>query len=666
MWRGLVAGSMGLCLASLMGCRGADPSTIASEPVSPAAMLPKFRLPWERKVPGKADQYDDYRLAHPEWYAITKPPSVAGFRAHTQWEQSQVFLIPYRTDLPAAIRQTIVDIVVAALPAIDVLVAVPSASAEAALVSALKAQGVSQDLLDDRLHSYVVALDSIWLIDYGPVPLVRGSDGAIAFADFRYYHPRVYDDAFPTKVGWFFGTETYRAPMDWEGGNFQGDGEGTCYTSQGTLWENPGYTWEEIRRILKDYLACEQLVVLKPLVGEGTTHIDMFLKLGGRDLSVLGLYRPAQDATNAKVTAENKAILEGVRLLDGTPMRVVTIPMPDNKGTFEKVWRTYANSAFANGVNLVPVYSINKDLEAQAMDGWRAAMPDFVHVPILSDEIITWGGAVDCITRQVPVGPFAPWNEPGSCQDGQCVAGGEGAHDGPCASDAECMSPAWVCPCNDCSGACGGTPPECGDITFEGCCEPDGTLLYCEDGLRSLECGSYDQCGWNPQGRFYDCDYGAEGPAGFPKACPGPGLPDEVVTPDEAEPDVGPGEDPGMVEAEDPDDRAAGPEDAPDVTTSEDGPGAEVGGSEGPGEDVSSSLEPDLSGAVPDPGPSDPGAAGEDLSPEIGGSPTGRGAGGGCASGAAGSLGLAIWMLGMAGMALVAGSRRRRGSRRGG
>ncbi len=530
----LVAGLVASGLGSSPGCRSPDPHLVEPDPTSPPAMLPKYRLPWERRVPGKADQYDDYRLAHPEWYAITKPPSAAGFRAHTQWEQSRVFLIPYRTDVPSGIRQTIVDIVAAALPAIDVWVVIPSASVQTALVSALKAKGVSQDLLDDRLHFLIVTLDSIWLIDYGPVPLVRDSDGAIAFADFRYYHPRVYDDAFPTKAGWFFGTETYRAPMDWEGGNFQGDGEGTCYTSQGALWENPGYTWEDIRGILKDYLACQQLVILKPLAGEGTTHIDMFLKLGDRDLAVIGLYRAGQDATNANVTAENKAILEAVRLLDGTPMRVAAIPMPDNKGTFEKVWRTYANSAFANGVNLVPVYSVNKDLEAQAMDGWRAAMPDYEHVPILSDEIITWGGAVDCITRQVPVGPFAPWNVPGSCQGGGCAGGGGEAHDGPCESDTECMSPKWVCPCNDCSGACGGPPTPCGDITFEGCCEPDGTLVYCEDGLQSVTCGSYDQCGWDPQGLFYDCGYAAEGPAGFPKACPGTDVPDEVEGTDAA------------------------------------------------------------------------------------------------------------------------------------
>ncbi|MBM4387133.1 MAG: agmatine deiminase family protein, partial [Deltaproteobacteria bacterium] len=330
-----------------------------------SVMLPKYRLPHEKLKAQKGDQYSDYRLANPEFYAITATPS-GTFRHHNQWEDSQVFFIPYMKSLPAAIKNTITDIVKNTIDYIPVMVAVTSQSNADDFVVKLKNAGVSQAVLDEYLSFFIVALDSIWLIDYGPIPLVNGKN-EIAFADFKYYHYRIYDDAYPTKLGNYMGVNTFRAPMYWEGGNFQGDGEGTCYTSQGTLWENAGYSWDDIKKILKDYLKCDNLIILKPLAGEGTAHIDMYMKLGAKDVVVVGNYTEAQDSQNKKVMDDNIQILDAVSFNDGKDLKVFVIPMPDNKGSYEKIWRTYANSALANGLNLVPVYSVNKDLEALAM-----------------------------------------------------------------------------------------------------------------------------------------------------------------------------------------------------------------------------------------------------------------------------------------------------------
>ena len=50
---------------------------------------------------------------------------------------------------------------------------------------------------------------------------------------------------------------------------------------------------------------------------------------------------------------------------DGSSIDVVRIPMPSNSG--QNTWRTYANSLFVNGVNLVPVYSDDTSKEAAAL-----------------------------------------------------------------------------------------------------------------------------------------------------------------------------------------------------------------------------------------------------------------------------------------------------------
>jgi V8-like Glu-specific endopeptidase len=73
-----------------------------------------------------------------------------------------------------------------------------------------------------------------------------------------------------------------------------------------------------------------------------------------------------------------------------------------------------------------------------------------------------------------------------------------------------------VCPA-DCSAA------SCGDVSFEGCCS--GQLLeYCDGGkLQMIHCGGNPSCGWNAEGKYYDCGTpGAADPSGAnPQACTG-------------------------------------------------------------------------------------------------------------------------------------------------
>jgi agmatine/peptidylarginine deiminase len=491
----------------ILGCQMED--TEIKYQTGKKKMLPAWKLPEEMKIPGKADQYDDYRAQHPEWYAVTVAPDKTGFRSYTEYEDVQALLLAYPESQGSSVNASMTGMVKATIEVVDTYVVVPDSNAKSSFTTALKNAGITQAKIDAKVHFLTYALDSIWMVDFGPFPIV-GTDSTIAFADFRYYQPRIYDDAIPTKLGNLWGVTTYRAEMDYEGGNFTADGLGTCYYTQGAFWENPDKSEKDIKDLLKKYLGCTNHVVLAPLPGEGTTHIDMFFKPVSKGAVVHG----KGGSTNVSNTLEQDYnILKAVVLTDGSSLTIFRIPMPYQS---DGVWRTYTNSTFVNSVNLVPVYDNYTSKETEAMNVWKQAMPSWTHVGIASDEIITWGGAMHCISRTIPKGTYSKWVASGSCVDGKCQSG-SGGYNGECGTSADCSGPAWVCNYNDCGGT---EPAGCGDITYEGCC--DGNLLkWCEyNKLQSQNCSN--GCGWNSSKKYYDCGYTGSDPSGnFPKACPG-------------------------------------------------------------------------------------------------------------------------------------------------
>lgn len=481
-------------------------------------MLPAWPMPHELKVQGKADQYSDFRLSHPEWYAITEPPSKPEFLAFREWEPMMGVMLAFSsTGLGQSVTDSIVMMVVEGLEYVDWYVVVPNNSIQNYFVNQLKSKGLSQAAIDEGVTFLQFDLNSIWGIDFGPYSILDPA-GNVAFVDFRYYHQRTFDDAIPTQLGNALGVTTYRAPMNWEGGHFQTDEVGTCYFSQGTYWENPDKSEAEVKKVVQDYLGCKNFIVLKP-IQDGTSHMDMFSKLTDKNTFVLGKCTTAECTSATVNTLDDDAdILNAAVLSDGTGLTVHRIPMPNQK---DGVWRTFTNSTLANGVNLWPIYSQWKDLEAEAHNVWRDAMPGWTHVGILSDVVITWGGAQHCVSRNLPVGNYVKWIDDGKCNSGECEAP-LGGYTGSCQDDGDCFGPEWQCVCNDCESGCTEPPDNCGGITYDGCCAQDGNLKYCENNaITNVNCGSFDQCGWDPDNNWYDCGFSDEGPAGFPKSCPG-------------------------------------------------------------------------------------------------------------------------------------------------
>ncbi len=495
-------------------------------------LLPAFPLPHELRVPGKADAAGDYRAAHPGWYETTVPP-VGAFRALREWEPMSSLLLAYTTSLvgDVAVGQTVVDTIQAAYPHGTVIVLHDTAAARADVTARLVAAGVPADQIGDgrAVRFELIPLDAFWTIDFGPLPLVNDL-GTVAFLDWQYYWSRYLDDAVPSELGERWGASVYRMPVNYEGGNFQADGMGTCYTSERGL-QNAGVAEADLRTHYKQYAGCDRLVVLKDLATDGTGHIDMFFKLVTPARAVLGAFTDAQDPQARADMNDNDTLLKGLALPAGTAMTVLRMPHPNAySGAWGTIPRTYLNSTLFNGTNLWPVYTADQDLQADAAAVWSLAMPSWNHVGILSDEISTLSGAVHCITRTLPDLPLARWIANGSCDatSGSCVAP-EGGYTGACASDTSCVGPQWLCVL---AGTCGAVVDTCDGVTYEGCCD-GATVRWCENGaLQSVDCAtaqpSTPKCGWVASAGYYWCDTtGAADPTGaFPWACSGACVPD--------------------------------------------------------------------------------------------------------------------------------------------
>jgi agmatine/peptidylarginine deiminase len=503
---------------------GAEKAEIAK--VKP--MLPAWRTD-DEKLLGKADQYSDYKDANPNTYGITNPPTVA-IRPVAEYEPASIMLVTYTAGLSKNVAKTIAETVKFAADVVEVGVVVENATVKTEFTTVLKNAGMAQAKIDSKVTWYTIDNDSIWMRDYGPIPLV--SNGKVALTDLRYYPNRIYDDAIPTKLGTQWNVTVYRAPLDYEGGNLMNDTKGTCFASQGLLWFNP-VPQTAVEKYMKEYVGCVKTYYTEPLE-DGTTHIDMYSKLTDDKTWVMGKCSSTYcSAKTIQTLDKNAAYLEQLGY------KVYRIPMPNQK---DGVWRTYTNSLFVNNSNLIPVYTINKDLEAEAMNVWKTAMPTWNHIGIISDEVITWGGAQHCVTMTIGVGAKSPIEAaPGfacdgawDCYPGEVVqtdscAGKCGGQSGACYCDNECFNYGDCCDdvcdqCPDLSG-CGGTPTGCDGITYEGCC--DGQMLkYCEnDALKTIDCAGNPSCGWSTEGGFYDCGTnGAADPSGAnPMECNGGG-----------------------------------------------------------------------------------------------------------------------------------------------
>jgi agmatine deiminase len=263
----------------------------------------------------------------------------------------------------------------------------------------------------ERIEFHDIPTNEPWCRDHGPIFVRREASPNIAVNDFGYnawggkYPPFDADDVVPTTIARRFGMPLFEPGFILEGGSVDPNGAGTLLTTESCLLNpnrNPSMTRGQIEGGLRDYLGVEQILWLGDgIEGDDTDgHVDDITRFVSRDTVVTVVEPDSADPNHAPLKA-NLELLRSMRLADGTPLKVVEMPMPpriDREGL--RLPASHANFYITNTSVLLPAFGGNSD------DVAFSILTDLFHgrsiLPIDCRELI-WGlGAFHCLTQQQP------------------------------------------------------------------------------------------------------------------------------------------------------------------------------------------------------------------------------------------------------------------------
>jgi len=264
------------------------------------------------------------------------------------------------------------------------------------------------------VETLVQPMDGSWLRDNGPLFVTDGRSRRARHFRFNAWgerHARRDRDA---RLGAVL-AEALGDPVDsvdvvLEGGAVAVDGAGTLVAPEGCVM-HPSRNWylsrDAVEAALKEALGLDRVVWLaqglaEDLVREeermyyGTDgHIDLFFDFIGPKRCLM--YSVEGDDPNAAHLAESKAILEAAGL------EVVDFPF---MSAFTEAGRgyiaSYLNFYICNGGVIVPVAGSEPDKDQAALAAIAAHFPDREAVPVTMRAGPMQGGAVHCLTQQVP------------------------------------------------------------------------------------------------------------------------------------------------------------------------------------------------------------------------------------------------------------------------
>jgi agmatine/peptidylarginine deiminase len=302
---------------------------------------------------------------------------------------------------------------------------------------------------------YVHPIDSFWDRDSAPISFYYGQQDNIGMIDMDYYtfaaiednmnnvstdfaainaNGRINDDNIPIALGAKFGYPVYHTPLNDEGGNIISDGLGTFWGSDGTRKNNtttidltdptmtlfPNYpltTQLQYNSLFLNSFKLNNNVEAQVFSCDGGTgHIDIYGKLIDENNFALADYTPAINHTDFNEWTANLQMFQGLLDSNSKPITIHLLPMPRiaNGGIQTECelaspdfadQRTYVNGIFVNKSYIMPMQSDPSNpipSDVAAITAFQQAMPGYTILPINVDWMFGTGGALHCITMQIP------------------------------------------------------------------------------------------------------------------------------------------------------------------------------------------------------------------------------------------------------------------------
>jgi len=332
-------------------------------------------------------------------------PASTGLIMPAEWEPHELTLVawPQREDAwrgttIEAARDTHAEVVAAISQFEPVLLVVdPSQAADARS----RAPAENVEVLE-------LPIDDSWLRDSGPIILSDGR-GRRAGVDFRFnawgeaFSPYENDVAVASRILDHLGLERIESSMVLEGGSIAVDGDGLLVTTEQCLLDpsrNPDLDYRDIAAELQERLGVERVIWL----GEGLIEdIDT----DGHVDNICAFYEPGK-AILQTVAAESDpnwaSTRENLRRLEAAGVEVTELELlPRIAGEDDGVVVVpYTNFYVANGALIVPVGTIDPDMDDEALRRLGELYPGREVVGIDGRTLALGGGGIHCITQQVP------------------------------------------------------------------------------------------------------------------------------------------------------------------------------------------------------------------------------------------------------------------------
>ncbi|RED96589.1 agmatine deiminase family protein [Marinoscillum furvescens] len=261
-----------------------------------------------------------------------------------------------------------------------------------------------------KIKFYQHPTNDAWCRDHGPAFVI--GEGKKAIVNWGYnawgekYPPYDLDNKIPELVGGALSLPVYQPGIVMEGGSVDFNDEGIILTTTACLLNpnrNPQLNQAQIESYLKDYYGAKEIWWIGDgIVGDDTDgHVDDITRFVSND-TVVTVVEPNEADENHAPLAENLELLKGFQLADGTPLKVVELPMPAPvvyEG--QRLPASYANFYIANECVVMPTYR-DKKHDGEALEILQSCFTDRVVIGIDSTDIV-WGlGSFHCLSQQEP------------------------------------------------------------------------------------------------------------------------------------------------------------------------------------------------------------------------------------------------------------------------
>ncbi len=302
--------------------------------------------------------------------------------------------------------------------------------------NAIKSFMASLDMPLQHARFFVNPGNSFWYRDCGPVAFYYGDQDSVGFIDFEYYGGRPMDDKIPVEIAKAVGYPVYTTTIEYEGGNILLDGRGRLFTSEALYTTNQDeygpyvlvddttlnmilkdpLTVQQIKDSLTNLLNLDYLRILPSLQHDGGTgHIDLYADMSDENTFVFTVFPDdLKKLTDYTVSKRNIDTIMSIGRTDGKQFTRRNIPFPrkddgswyTNNKDYEEYTRTYSNHTFVNKTIIQPVFADETTESYNYMladlDSLKAKYPGYNIVPIDVRSFDGSGGAIHCITKQIP------------------------------------------------------------------------------------------------------------------------------------------------------------------------------------------------------------------------------------------------------------------------